>query len=144
MGDNIHINSPQERGEGVNAGRLFRGEQHLSATDTPVAGVIPLQNGSGDIVGNPAYAIPGKPALINSSGVWAAMPARVYAGQGSGGYTYGPMGNPDGYIYYDRVLYRSDLTPRRDGPNYRASPSSPTTPGQAYRFLDGRRGDVYG
>jgi hypothetical protein len=144
MNDYSHVNDPYVRGEGGNAGKLFRGEQHLSASDTPVSASIPTLNGSGDIVGNPAYQIPGNPALINSSGVWAAMPARVYAGQGSGGYTYYPMQNPDGYIYYDRLLYRSDLTAQRDSPNYRSLPSSPTTPGRGYRFLDGRRGDVYG
>lgn len=120
--------------------RLFRGETYLSNTNVPVVGSLPPLNGSGDITGDPAYPIPGKPPLLNGNGTFDIMPGRALMGN----LTWYPMQNPDGYIYRDTLLYRSDLTPRRDGPNYRTLPASPTTPGDRYRFLDGRRGDVYG
>lgn len=140
MTDNIHVNSPYDRGEGAHAGRLFRGERRLSASEGEVAPTIATQNSSGDIAGNPAYRIPGSSALLNGNGNYGIMPAIAYMGN----ITWGPMSNPEGYIYRDTLLYRSDSTPRRDGPLYRTLPSSPTTPVDRYRFLDGRRGDVYG
>jgi hypothetical protein len=136
MTDNVHINSPYDRGEG--AGDLWRGERHNSSTDTPVSNTIARLTGSGDITGDPAYSLPGQPALLNGNGVWGAFPPL------SPSYSRYPMVNPDGYIYRDTLLYRSDTTARRDSPNYRTLPSSPTTPNDRYRFLNGRRGDVYG
>lgn len=136
----IGVNTPYDRGEGVNTGRLFRGDLRLSAGDGPSSAGIAPDNKSGDISGNPAYVLPGNPALLNGNGTYGLMPERAYMGN----VTWYPMANPDGYIYRDTLYYRSDLTARRDGPTMRTLPSSPTTPVDRYRFLDGRRGDVYG
>jgi hypothetical protein len=136
MTDFIHVNDPYVRGEADSA-QNWRGERHLSSAE-PFSGSIMPRSASGDITGNAAYALPGQPALLNGNGVWGAFTPL------SPSYNGFPMQNPDGYIYRDTLLYRSDTTPRRDSPNYRMPPSSPTTPNDRYRFLDGRRGDTYG
>lgn len=129
-------NNPYERGEIPH--NVVRGEYHLSSGSGAVSDNIAPKTQSGDIVGNPAYPVPGAPALINGNGVWGAFPMIMVQN------SQFPMENPSGYIYRDKLVYRSDMYGGRDGPNYRSLPSSVTSPTSRYRFLDGRQGDVYG
>ena len=134
MADNVHINSPYDRGEA--AGRLYRGETHLSYAETDIYKAPARLYGQAQ---GGAYQLPGRDLYVPAD----VMPVRVLENRASATVP-GLPGNPDGYLFGNVLIYRSGTTPRRDGPRLRALPASVTVPGDSARFMDGSRGNVYG
>jgi len=130
--DNIHINSPYSRGEG--AGRLDRGETHLAAPDLKE---YKQRDRTNPFPTGGAYMLPGTQRSIHMD----AFPIRDAQTLSR---PMLPGNNIGDVLRRNQLIYRSDTTPRRDGPIMRALPASVTTPRSNAVFMDGTQGDHYG